>query len=117
MNKDQAKTPLFDGLLNHVNQKPVQFHIPGHKGGAGMDSQFREFIGGNALSLDLINIEPLDDLHHPGGIIQEAQSLAAEAFGAEHTFFFCPRDKRCHHDHDHECRWPWGKNYCAAKRS
>lgn len=87
MNKNQAKTPLFDGLLNHVNQKPVQFHIPGHKGGAGMDSQFKDFIGDNALSLDLINIEPLDDLHHPGGIIQEAQSLAAEAFGAERTFF------------------------------
>ncbi|MDQ0253871.1 arginine/lysine/ornithine decarboxylase [Evansella vedderi] len=86
-NKKQQETPLFDGLLNHVNQKPIQFHIPGHKGGVGMDQDFREFIGDNALSLDLINIEPLDDLHHPGGIINEAQSLAAEAFGADHTFF------------------------------
>nr|WP_090887839.1 aminotransferase class I/II-fold pyridoxal phosphate-dependent enzyme [Evansella caseinilytica] len=80
-------TPLFDGLLQHIRQKPVPFHIPGHKGGAGVDTHFREFIGDNALSLDLINIAPLDDLHHPAGIIQEAQMLAAEAFGAEHTFF------------------------------
>ncbi|MBU9711272.1 aminotransferase class I/II-fold pyridoxal phosphate-dependent enzyme [Evansella tamaricis] len=83
----QHLTPLFDGLLNHVNSKPVQFHIPGHKAGKGMDLEFRNFIGENALSLDLINIAPLDDLHHPGGMIQDAQNLAADAFGAEHTYF------------------------------
>ncbi|MFD3203913.1 arginine decarboxylase, partial [Bacillus sp. LR_5] len=47
----------------------------------------RQFIGENALSIDLINIEPLDDLHAPKGIIKQAQDLAAEAFGADHTFF------------------------------
>ena len=86
-NEKQQKTPLFDGLLTHVNKKPIQFHIPGHKGGKGMDKEFRNFIGDNALSLDLINIAPLDDLHHPGGMIQEAQQLAAEAFGSDYTFF------------------------------
>ncbi len=39
------------------------------------------------LSLDLINIAPLDDLHSPKGIIKQAQDLAAEAFGADRTFF------------------------------
>ena len=39
------------------------------------------------LSMDLINIAPLDDLHQPKGIIKEAQDLAAEAFSADHTFF------------------------------
>src|SRR5690606_30916233 len=34
-----------------------------------------------------INIAPLDDLHQPSGPIYEAQRLAAEAFGADHTFF------------------------------
>lgn len=52
-----------------------------------MDPEFREFIGDNALSIDLINIGPLDDLHHPKGMIKHAQDLAAEAFGADHTFF------------------------------
>ncbi|ADU30913.1 aminotransferase class I/II-fold pyridoxal phosphate-dependent enzyme [Evansella cellulosilytica] len=87
MNNKQETTPLFDGLLKHINTKPIQFHIPGHKGGKGMDKEFRNFIGENALSLDLINIAPLDDLHHPAGMIQEAQQLAAEAFGADYTFF------------------------------
>ena len=52
-----------------------------------MDADFRNFIGENALSIDLINIAPLDDLHQPKGIIKQAQDLAAEAFGADHTFF------------------------------
>lgn len=52
-----------------------------------MDPEFRAFIGDNALSIDLINIAPLDDLHQPTGIIEEAQKLAADAFGADHTFF------------------------------
>jgi arginine decarboxylase len=83
----QHETPLFTGLRKHAEKKPVQFHIPGHKKGTGMDLEFRNFIGENALSIDLINIGPLDDLHHPHGIIKEAQQLAAEAFGADHTFF------------------------------
>lgn len=83
----QHKTPLYTGVKEHANKNPIQFHIPGHKKGNGMDPEFRSFIGENALSIDLINIGPLDDLHHPHGIIKEAQELAAEAFGADHTFF------------------------------
>lgn len=83
----QYKTPLFSGLLAHAKKDPVQFHIPGHKKGAGIDPEFREYIGDNALAIDLINIGPLDDLHQPKGIIKEAQDLAAEAFGADRTFF------------------------------
>ncbi|MEG0259508.1 MAG: aminotransferase class I/II-fold pyridoxal phosphate-dependent enzyme, partial [Lysinibacillus sp.] len=83
----QLDTPLFDVLLKHRNRHPIQFHIPGHKKGHGMDPAFREFVGDNVLSIDLINIAPLDDLHSPKGAIKEAQALAAEAFGADYTFF------------------------------
>lgn len=83
----QNQTPLFSGLLEHAKKNPIQFHIPGHKKGAGIDPEFRSFIGDNALSIDLINIGPLDDLHQPKGIIKQAQDLAAEAFGADRTFF------------------------------
>jgi len=83
----QHQTPLFTGLLAHASRNPVQFHIPGHKKGAGMAPEFRKFVGENAFSIDLINIAPLDDLHNPHGIIREAQEIAAEAFGADHTYF------------------------------
>ncbi|MFS8629859.1 MAG: aminotransferase class I/II-fold pyridoxal phosphate-dependent enzyme [Bacillales bacterium] len=87
MSFSQFDTPLFTGLVEHAKKNPVQFHIPGHKKGRGMAPEFREFIGERALSIDLINIGPLDDLHTPKGIIKEAQKLAAEAFGADYTFF------------------------------
>ncbi|MBP0727156.1 aminotransferase class I/II-fold pyridoxal phosphate-dependent enzyme [Bacillus sp. RG28] len=83
----QFNTPLFTALKKHAENNPIQFHIPGHKKGKGMDPEFKEFIGENALSIDLINIGPLDDLHLPKGIIQQAQELAAKAFGADYTFF------------------------------
>jgi len=84
---DHRRTPLFTALRNHAEQDPVQFHIPGHKKGIGSDPEFRSFIGDNALSIDLINIAPLDDLHQPTGVIEEAQQLAADAFGSDYTYF------------------------------
>ncbi|MDF2668468.1 MAG: arginine/lysine/ornithine decarboxylase [Paenibacillus sp.] len=84
---DHHRTPLFTALLEHAAKNPIQFHIPGHKKGAGADKEFRSFIGDNALSIDLINIAPLDDLHQPTGVIEEAQQLAADAFGADFTYF------------------------------
>ncbi|HCV53601.1 MAG TPA: arginine decarboxylase, partial [Exiguobacterium sp.] len=54
----QLDTPLFDALLAHAKRQPIQFHIPGHKNGQGMDPAFRSFIGQNALDIDLINIAP-----------------------------------------------------------
>lgn len=84
---DHHRTPLFTALLEHAKRNPIQFHIPGHKKGGGMNDEFRSFIGDNALSIDLINIAPLDDLHQPTGVIMEAQQLAADAFGADVTLF------------------------------
>jgi arginine decarboxylase len=52
-----------------------------------MDPEYREYIGQNILNIDLINIAPLDDLHQPIGVILEAQKLAADAFGADSTYF------------------------------
>ncbi|QWU13439.1 Arginine/lysine/ornithine decarboxylase [Paenibacillus sophorae] len=84
---DQSLTPLFTALKKHAAGNPVQFHIPGHKKGAGTDPEFKEFVGDNIFSIDLINIAPLDDLHQPKGVIAQAQNLAAEAFGADYTYF------------------------------
>ena len=71
-----------------------------------MDPTFREFIGHNALAIDLINIAPLDDLHHPKGMIKEAQDLAAAAFGADH-FLFYSRYKWCYYDNGDERLRSW----------
>jgi arginine decarboxylase len=65
----------------------VAFHTPGHKQGQSMDPEFRALVGHAALRMDLTELDELDDLHHPEGVIDEAQALAAEVFGAEATYF------------------------------
>lgn len=71
----QHETPLFTGLINHAKKNPIQFHIPGHKKGAGIDPEFKNFIGDHALSIDLINIGPLDDLHAPKESLNKLRTL------------------------------------------
>ncbi|MBR2563137.1 MAG: aminotransferase class I/II-fold pyridoxal phosphate-dependent enzyme [Paenibacillus sp.] len=39
------------------------------------------------MEMDVTEITGTDDLHHPEGVILEAQELAAECFGAEESFF------------------------------
>ncbi len=84
---DQSRTPYFDVLLDYVDSGVIPFHTPGHKQGSGMDRAFREFVGDNVLSIDLTQIRGLDDLLQPTEALVEAQELAAEAYGADHSFF------------------------------
>ena len=93
----QYETPLFTALVEHSKRNPIQFHIPGHKR-TGHGS-FREFIGHNALAIDLINIAPLDDLHHPKGMIK-AQDLARVR--CRSYFLFYSRYKWCYYDNGDE---------------
>lgn len=34
---DQNRTPLFNALMNYVNEHTIPFHVPGHKQGRGMN--------------------------------------------------------------------------------
>lgn len=82
----QKRTPLFDALERHAKRQPHPFHVPGHKMGSSFDSEGKARFG-SILPLDLTELTGLDDLHHPDGVIAEAQALAAEAFHAEWTQF------------------------------
>ena len=84
---DQTRTPYFDVLLDYVDSGVIPFHTPGHMQGKGMDRALRDFLGDNVLAIDLTQIRGLDDLLQPQEAIREAQALAAEAYGADNSFF------------------------------
>ncbi len=84
---DQTKTPYFSALLEYVDSGVQPFHTPGHMQGNGADRAFREFVGDNLLAIDLTPMPGIDDLLQPMESIKEAQELAADAYGADHTFF------------------------------
>lgn len=83
----QKRTPYFDVLYEYVAAGTAPFHTPGHKQGVGMHKRLRDFIGDNVLAIDLTQVGNLDDLHQPSGPIKDAQILAAQAYGADYSYF------------------------------
>ncbi|MBX6394423.1 MAG: aminotransferase class I/II-fold pyridoxal phosphate-dependent enzyme [Alicyclobacillaceae bacterium] len=78
--------PLWEALLRHISGRPRPWHVPGHKMGRGAPPELIRWMG-PGLRLDLTELPGLDDLHEPEGAIAEAQALAAQAAGADETFF------------------------------
>ncbi|MCW2950902.1 MAG: Orn/Lys/Arg decarboxylase major region [Conexibacter sp.] len=83
----QPTAPYLDALVAHGFRGSTRFHVPGHKGGAGADPGLRRAIGENALLLDLPqDMEGIDAGPLPTPY-QQAEQLAAEAYGAGRTWF------------------------------
>jgi arginine/lysine/ornithine decarboxylase len=77
---------LLSALLEHLDQAAIPLHVPGHKGGLGLDPEIAPWLR-TAARLDLTELDGLDSLHSPQGPLAEAQALAAQLWGAERTFF------------------------------
>ncbi|MCM3612630.1 aminotransferase class I/II-fold pyridoxal phosphate-dependent enzyme [Planococcus sp. MERTA32b] len=78
------RRPLVEALKNFQQQRPVSFHVPGHKHGE-LSGLPKEILP--ALQYDQTELSGLDDLHYPEGAIKEAQDLLAEAYRADQSFF------------------------------
>lgn len=86
MKLDQTHAPLYEAMTEHRLNRVVPFDVPGHKGGRG-NAVLTDFLGEKCLKNDVNSMKPLDNLCHPISVIKEAQELAADAFGAENSFF------------------------------
>ena len=71
--------PLWEQLKEYGEGDVYPFHMPGHKR--------REPLFDPSFSMDITEIEGFDDLHHPSGVLQESQALAANLSGARESFF------------------------------
>ncbi|AFY58942.1 arginine/lysine/ornithine decarboxylase [Rivularia sp. PCC 7116] len=83
----QNQTPLLDAIISNAKRPHAPFYTPGHKQGKGISSKLVNYFGKAVFSADLTELTQLDCLFAPEGVIQEAQQLAAEAFGASQTWF------------------------------
>ncbi|MGE7770680.1 aminotransferase class I/II-fold pyridoxal phosphate-dependent enzyme [Viridibacillus arvi] len=84
--EEQDKMPLFEALIQYAQQDVTPFDVPGHKMGAQMNP-LKIALGEMTMRMDVNSMKELDLLSHPQTIIKEAQQLAAEAFGADHSYF------------------------------
>lgn len=73
--------PLYDALAAYVEKGRASFHTPGHKGHAGI-------LGGlHLLADDLTELPDTASLYDGGDAVEQAERLAASAFGAAETLF------------------------------
>jgi arginine/lysine/ornithine decarboxylase len=84
---NQNQTPLIDALKACTTRSHAPFYTPGHKRGAGISPLLTDLIGKDVFRADLTELAELDNLFTPQSVILAAQELAAEAFGAEKTWF------------------------------
>ncbi|MEI6791713.1 MAG: amino acid decarboxylase [Actinomycetes bacterium] len=84
---DQSRAPYLDAIVGYRDRDPTRFHVPGHKGGLGADPGLLAALGEDALGFDMAQgIDGIDDGPEPTPYAL-AEKLAAEAYGAEQTWF------------------------------
>lgn len=83
---ERSQIPILQKLTTFQNNGPLSFHVPGHKNGTIFPDRARPYFD-SILPLDMTELPELDDLHAPKGVIRDAEELAADFFGADHTFF------------------------------
>ncbi len=83
---NQNRAPILEALEKMKAARLVPFDVPGHKRGRG-NRELAEFLGQDCLDVDVNSMKMLDNLCHPTSVIRDAEKLAAEAFGAENSFF------------------------------
>ncbi|MFN6500540.1 MAG: aminotransferase class I/II-fold pyridoxal phosphate-dependent enzyme [Nostoc sp. DedQUE01] len=84
---NQNQTPILDALKANATRFHAPFYMPGHKQGKGISQPLADLLGKAVFRVDLTELADLDNLFAPQGVIQKAQQLAAQAFGASQTWF------------------------------
>src|SRR3954453_4373328 len=83
----QDATPYVAALLAYAALDPGRFQVPGHKGGAGADPALRALVGETGLRNDIPSVTEGVDIGPEPTPFQQAQLLAAAAWGARRTWF------------------------------
>jgi lysine decarboxylase len=83
----QQQTPYLDALCAYAQRVPARLHVPGHKGGPGADPGLLEAFGEQALRLDIPALTYGIDVGVEPTPFEQAQRLAAEAWGASRAWF------------------------------
>lgn len=84
---DQAEAPFLTALNEYRTADRYGFTPPGHRSTGGVDEATLEAIGADAFRSDQLLTGGLDDRRSSGQVLKRAESLMAEAVGADEAFF------------------------------
>ncbi|MCM8709657.1 aminotransferase class V-fold PLP-dependent enzyme [Clostridium sp. SYSU_GA19001] len=82
------KLPLVEGIIKYIKENNVSFSMPGHKGGSGfLSTEIGKDLYKNFLKADITEVDGVDNLHKPEGIIKESLQLLSEFYGSKKSYF------------------------------
>ena len=73
--------PLYDMIMGYTSMGRASFYTPGHKGRAGFLTDIQSLV------YDITELPDTASLYDGGDMIEQAERLAADAFGASMTLF------------------------------
>lgn len=74
--------PIINGISSYLKEEIIPFSMPGHKMGRGFKGLEEIFLQG-----DLTEVEGLDNLQHPEGIIKEAEDKLSNLYKSKKSYF------------------------------
>lgn len=83
-----SRIPILDAILEYIREENVPFSMPGHKSGKGFlaTKEGRDLYEA-LIKGDITEVEGLDNLHSPEGIINEAQKLLSDFYKCKKSYF------------------------------
>ncbi len=83
-----GRTPILDALIKYIGEENSPFSMPGHKAGRGfVNCDKADVMSKILLSGDITEVDGLDNLHNPDGIIKEAQQLLSSLYSSSKSYF------------------------------
>lgn len=83
-----SKLPLVEGVLKYIKEDNIRFSMPGHKGGKGFKTTaIGRDIYRKLIYADITEVEGVDNLHNPNGIIKEAQQCLSRFYRSKQSYF------------------------------
>jgi len=77
------RIPMIEGLKRYNRLNMAPFSMPGHKKGRAFNNEMMELT----LNSDITEVDGLDNLQNPQGIIKDAQELLKECYGSQSSYF------------------------------
>jgi len=83
-----SRLPIIDALMKYKEEENIYFAMPGHKmGKAYKDTEEGQILLDNFVDFDITEVEGVDNLHNPTGIIKDAQRELASYYGSKKSYF------------------------------
>lgn len=75
--------PIINKISDYLKEDVVPFSMPGHKMGRAFNDELKSIL----LEGDLTEVEGLDNLHNPEGIIKDAQDKLTRLYKSKQSYF------------------------------